>query len=121
MKTFMAVYLGTAPGAQSKMSAWNQLDEATRNQRMMTGMKAWQDWQIKHADIIVQQGGPLGKTKRVDTGGVSDTANAMTGYVVLRADSHEAAAQLFRNHPHFTNFPGEAVEIMECLPMPGMD
>jgi hypothetical protein len=119
MKTFMAVYLGTAPGAQSMMSAWNKLDEATRNQRIAAGMKAWQDWQISHADIIVQQGGPLGKTKRVDARGVADTANAMTGYVVLRADSHEAAAHLFKNHPHFTMFPGESVEIMECLPMPG--
>jgi hypothetical protein len=22
-------------------------------------------------------------------------------------------------HPHFTIFPGDSVEIMECLPMPG--
>lgn len=120
MKTFMAVYLGSAPGAQSATSAWNKLDEATRNQRVAVGMKAWQDWQISHSDIITQQGGPLGKTKRVDASGVSDIVNAMTGYVVLQADSHEAAAALFKNHPHFMNFPGEAVEIMECLPMPGM-
>ncbi len=105
MKTFMAVYLGTAPGAQSKMSAWNQLDEATRNQRMMTGMKAWQDWQIKHADIIVQQGGPLGKTKRVDTGGVSDTANAMTGYVVLRADLARSRRAIVQEPSAFHELP----------------
>ena len=35
-------------------------------------------------------------------------------------ESHEAAAQLFLNHPHFTIFPGESVELMECLPIPGM-
>ncbi len=119
MKTFMAVYLGTAPGAQSENSAWGKLDEATRNERAAAGMKAWQDWQIKHADIIVQDGGPLGKTKRANPNGIADAKNAMTGYVVVRADSHEAAALLFENHPHFTMFPGEAVEIMECLPMPG--
>jgi hypothetical protein len=40
-------------------------------------------------------------------------------YTVVRADSHEAAAKLFENHPHFTIFPGESVEIMPVLPMPG--
>jgi hypothetical protein len=44
----------------------------------------------------------------------------MAGYVILEAESHEAAARLFENHPHFTIFPGERVEIMECLPVPTM-
>jgi hypothetical protein len=44
----------------------------------------------------------------------------MGGYVIVEAESHEAAAQMFKNHPHFSIFPGEAVEIMECLPMPKM-
>ena len=37
----------------------------------------------------------------------------------ILAESHEAAAKLFENHPHFTIFPGDSVEIMECLPMTG--
>ena len=68
---------------------------------------------------IVEQGGPLGKTKRVDAQGISDTRNSMSGYVVVQAESHEAAAKMFEEHPHFTIFPGDAVEIMECLPIPG--
>ena len=43
----------------------------------------------------------------------------MTGYVIVQAESHEAAARLFENHPHFAIFPGDSVEIMECLPLPG--
>ena len=43
----------------------------------------------------------------------------MTGYVIVQAESHEAAAKMFEKHPHFTIFPGEAVEIMECLSDPG--
>ena len=39
--------------------------------------------------------------------------------MVVRAESHEAAAKLFENHPHFTIFPGEGVEIMPVLPIPG--
>jgi hypothetical protein len=38
--------------------------------------------------------------------------------VVVQVESHEAAAKLFEKHPHFTLFPGDSVEIMECLPMP---
>ena len=37
---------------------------------------------------------------------------------VVRAESQEAAARLFENHPHFSIFPGDAVEVMECLPVP---
>lgn len=29
------------------------------------------------------------------------------------------AASLFEGHPHFAIFPGDAVEIMERLPIPG--
>ncbi len=44
----------------------------------------------------------------------------MTGFTVVQAESHEAAARLFENHPHFMAFPGEAIEIMECLPIPSV-
>jgi len=27
---------------------------------------------------------------------------------------------LFIDHPHFSIFPGQSVEIMECLPLPKM-
>jgi hypothetical protein len=29
------------------------------------------------------------------------------------------AGEAFRDHPHFSIFPGESVEIMECVPIPG--
>jgi hypothetical protein len=43
----------------------------------------------------------------------------MAAYVVVQAESHDAAARMFINHPHFAIFPGDSVEIMECLPIPG--
>ena len=33
--------------------------------------------------------------------------------------TYEAAAKMFEKHPSFAHFPGEAVEIMEVLPIPG--
>jgi hypothetical protein len=118
MKNFLAIYLGTSEGFEN--SSWAKMDEPTRRKREAEGIKAWGDWMTQHQSAIAVAGGPLGKTKRVARGGISDTRNAMTGYVVVQAESHEAAAKLFENHPHFSIFPGESVEIMECLPIPGL-
>jgi hypothetical protein len=82
-------------------------------------MVAWMSWCTKHQAAIVSMGGPLGKTKTITQDGIQDTSNALSAYMVVRADSHDAAAKLFEAHPHFTIFPGEAVEVMPVLPIPG--
>ena len=116
MKKFCAIYLGTQAG----MEKWKKLDDATRKQREQQGMKAWQDWATKNKAAIVDMGSPLGKTKRADKSGIKDTSNDMAAWTIVQAESHDAAVKLFENHPHFTIFPGEAIEVMECLPIPGM-
>lgn len=83
-------------------------------------MAAWKAWVEQHQALIVDHGAPLGKTKRISAGGTADIRNNMGAYTVVRAESHEDAAKMFEQHPHFTIFPGDAVEVMECLPMPGM-
>src|SRR5262249_41052228 len=117
MKTFMAVYLGSADSRNRR--EWDSLDEATRQKRTEAGMQGWGAWMQKHHSAVVVEGGPLGKTKRISQAGVADTKNNLTGFVVIRADSHEAAARMFESHPSFSIFPGDAVEIMEVLPIPG--
>ena len=117
MKHFLAIYMGTPPSKDSQ-SPWHNLDEATRKARQEQGMRAWGDWMQKHQAAIVSHGGPLGKTKSASSNGISDIKNAMTGFIVIQAESHEVAAKMFENHPHFAIFPGDSVEIMECLPMP---
>ena len=117
MKQFMAIYLGS-PGARAK---WDELSEAERKERQERGMSAWRDWAATHRESIVEGGGPLGKTKRADAIGITDVRNNLAAYVIVQAESQEAAAKMFLNHPHFTVFPGEAVEVMECLPVPGAD
>jgi hemolysin-activating ACP:hemolysin acyltransferase len=115
MKNFLAVYTGSPSSRQS----WERLDEQERKRREAQGMKAWGDWMSTHQAAIVDSGAPLGKTKRVAADGVTDIRNNLGAYVVVRAESYEAAARMFEKHPHFTIFPGDAVEIMECLPIPG--
>ena len=82
-------------------------------------MFAWRAWMQEHSAKIVDMGGPLGKTKRAARDGVSDIRNGLAAYVIVEAESHDAAARMFEGHPHFTIFPGDSVEIMECLPLPG--
>ena len=108
MKNYLAIYMGRADAGEKP-------DAAT----IATGIKAWGQWMTDHADMVVTVGGPLGKTKKAGPGGVSDIRNLMTGYVIVRAESHDAAARLFEGHPHFSIFQGDGVEVMECLPIPG--
>jgi len=114
--TYLAIFLGSKTSAQ--MRAWNALPEEQRQVKMREGIAAWKAWVEKHQGAIVGMGGPLGKTKRVTQRGIEDVSNEVSGYTVVRSDSHEAAAKLFENHPHFALFPGEAVEIMPVLPIP---
>lgn len=115
--TYLAVFLGNRAGP--RMAAWNALPEEERRKKEQEGMSAWKAWMEKHAAAIAGMGGPLGKTKRITPNGVEDVSNAMGGYVIVRAESHEAAARLFEGHPQFTIFPGECVEVMPVLPIPG--
>jgi hypothetical protein len=116
MKKFLAIYIGTATALDK--ARWNEQPEGKRKELEARGMQAWMDWGAQHAASIVEQGGPLGKTKRTGPDGVTDITNQMVGYVIVVAESHEAAARMFERHPHFSIFPGDSVEIMECPPVP---
>lgn len=115
--TYLAIFLGSKTSPQ--MTAWMALPEGERRVKEQQGMAAWKAWVEKHQGAIVAMGGPLGKTKKVDAKGITDITNQLGAFTVVRAASHEAAAKMFENHPHFTIFPGETIEIMPVLPIPG--
>jgi hypothetical protein len=64
-------------------------------------------------------GGPLGKTKKISRSGIEAVSNQLGAFSVVRADSHEAAAKMFEKHPHFMIFPGDSIEVMPVMPIPG--
>ncbi|HEY2177724.1 MAG TPA: hypothetical protein VGH15_04015 [Caulobacteraceae bacterium] len=109
MAKFMAIFTGQPGGGGARP------DEAT----IARGMEAWQAWMARNAGRIVEGGGPLGKTKKVSRDGINDTSNNLAAFTIVEADDHEAAARLFEGHPHFTIFPGDGVEVMPVLPIPG--
>lgn len=115
--TYLAIFLGSKTSPKRK--AWDALPEAERRAKEREGIAAWKAWVEKHQSAIAGMGGPLGKTKKVTQRGIEDVSNELGAFTVVRAESHEAAAKLFENHPHFTIFPGESVEVMPVLPIPG--
>ncbi len=114
--TYLAVFTGSRNSP--RRAAWDALPEADRRAKEQEGIAAWKAWAEKHQSAIVTMGGPLGKTKRASQSGVSDVTNPLAAFTVVRAESHEAAARMFEKHPHFTIFPGDAIEIMPVLPVP---
>jgi hypothetical protein len=114
--TYLAVFLGSKTGP--RRAAWDALSENERRAKEREGMAAWKAWAEKHQAVIVAMGGPLGKTKKVSQRGTDDTSNELAAFTVVSAASHEAAAKLFEKHPHFTIFPGDAIEVMPVLAIP---
>jgi hypothetical protein len=115
--TYLAVFLGSKSSA--RRVAWDALPQDDRRAKELEGIAAWKAWIEKNQTNIVSMGGPLGKTKRVTQRGIADASNEIGAYMVVRAASHEAAAKLFDSHPHFVIFPGDAVEVMPVMPIPG--
>ena len=114
---YLALFLGSK--TSPRRAAWDALSESARQAKQQEGMVAWLAWMAKHKAVILPDGGPLGKTKKITQRGIADTSNELAAFVMVRAESHEAAAKMFEGHPQFTIFPGDAVEIMPVLPIPG--
>lgn len=110
MTKFLVTYMGAEPGRM-------QMDMSEQdNQAFMT---AWLEWAGRNEKALVVGGEPVGKTKVVQNGTVQDGKNAITGYSIVEAASHDAAANLFLDHPHtaILNLP---IEVMELTAIPGM-
>ena len=115
--TYLAIFLGSKTSPRA--AAWFALPEAERRKKEQEGMAGWKAWVDQHKDAILELGGPLGKTKKISAGGIEDISNDLGAFTLVRAASHDEAAKLFLNHPHFTIFPGDRVELMPVMPIPG--
>ena len=113
MRKFMVLYMA------SKAELEKMMKNSTPEQQQK-GMEAWMKWMNENKSSLVDGGAPLGKTKRVDSNGASNTKNEIGGYSVLQAESHDAATKIFgKDHPHL-QVPGAWIEIVEIMPLPGI-
>ena len=111
---YLAVFTSDKTGP--KWRAWRAMTKAEQDEKDRIGLAAIKAWDEAHCDVIVHQGGPLGPTKRIDDQGrITDVVNLLTVFMVVRADSHEAAARLFESHPHMSIFVCDGVEVMPVL------
>jgi hypothetical protein len=113
-KKFLVLFLTPA----SVMEDWARKDPGERKpvEEKMRG--EWQNWMGAHSKMIVSTEAG-GKTKRVTPNGVADTKNDIVLYSVVAAESHEAAARAFENHPHL-QIPQASIEVMELRPLGAM-
>ena len=91
--TYLAVFLGSK--TSPRRAAWDAMPEADRKAKEKEGIAAWKAWIEKNHKAVATMGGPLGKTKKVTQRGIEDTSNEFGAFMVVHADSHEAAAKLF--------------------------
>lgn len=112
MKKFFVLYMAPVAEFQKMMAS-------STPEQQKAGMDEWMKWADAHKSDIVDLGQPLGKTKRVNTSGVSDVKTDVGGYSIVQAESHEAAAKLFEGHSHL-QIPGAYIDILEIVSMPGM-
>jgi hypothetical protein len=111
---FLVLYLIPA----SVMADWAKTDPTIRQLEEQKMQAAWGKWMGEHANMVIgTEAG--GKTKRVAASGVSDTKNDIILYSFVEAESHDAAAKAFENHPHL-QIPQSSIEVMSVKPMTGM-
>jgi hypothetical protein len=111
---FLVLYLIPS----SVVADWRQTDPAKREAEEQKMHAAWQNW-IAENDKMVISTEAAGKTKRVASTGVSDTKNDIMLCSLVEAESPEAAAKSFENHPHL-QIPQSSIEVMYLRPMDGM-
>lgn len=102
MPTFLITYHGgegmpASPEAQEKMLA------------------AFQAWAASTGKNMVDPGAPLGRSKVVATGSVSDGAadGRLGGYTVLSADDLDSAVALVQGHPFLSR--GGTLQVSEAV------
>jgi len=114
MPRYLAVYT-MQPEDLARFRAMSKADQDAND---AVGLKQWAEWEERNAASITDRGGMVGKTLRVTRDGIAKAVNPFCGYIVVETESIEAAARLFENHPHFSTFPGDGVDIMPFLTDP---
>lgn len=81
-------------------------------------MTAWATWAQAHEEALLDPGSPLYRKKRVTSTYVEDFEDSKIAYALVDAPSHDAAAQMFKDHPHVGLHDGNSIEVIECPVIP---
>jgi hypothetical protein len=108
---FMVLYRSSASSA-------DQMGANFTPEQRQEAMKLWMEWYGKAGDRVVDGGSPLGESRAVAGSAAQPKGSQIGGYTILECASLDEAMDLLTDHPHFHS-PDAAIEVLECLPMPG--
>jgi hypothetical protein len=114
MPRFVAVYTIKPEDIAAFRARPKAEQEATDD----AGLKAWEEWGKRNRAAILATDVMVGKTRRVNKAGLVDAQNQIAGFVIVEAADITAAAGLFQDHPHFTIFPGDGIDVMPVVTEP---
>lgn len=103
-------FLATYQMPHSGLDEWMKLPEEERKAQEMEMKSQWDAWMTSHKEALKESAG-VGRPKKITKDGVEDSRNDLMMYSFIEAESPEAAAKLFENHPHF-GIPGAWIEVM---------
>ena len=115
MKKFLVMYLAPA----SVIDEWKRTQPAKRKQAEEKMQGEWKKWMSDHGKMFTDTGAGAGKTKRITGQVTADARNDIMLYAIVEAESHDAAAGAFKDHPHL-QIPQSSIEVMELNPLQGM-
>jgi len=116
MQKFLVLYMAPAAGIEE----WMKLDESVRKEQEEKMKADWDAWTAAHKESLTGMTAGAGKTKRATSDGLADVKNDVMLVSTIEAESHDAAAGLFKDHPHL-GIPGAWIDIMPLNFLPGME
>lgn len=103
-------FLVTYQMPHTNLDDWMKMPEAERKTQEQQMQSEWNAWMAKNKAVLIETAG-VGKPKRVTAAGIEDARNDIMMYSFVEAESLEAAADIFKGHPHF-GIPGGWIEVM---------
>ncbi len=78
-------------------------------------MARWKAWIDGLGDSMVNPGAPVGMSKTISAGGVSDDggSNPISGFSIVKADSMDAALEMAKGCPHLEHGTVDVAEALE--------
>jgi hypothetical protein len=92
------------------LDEWMKMPEEERKAQEQQMQSEWNAWMEAHKGVVTESAG-LSKPKRITAEGIEEGRNDLMMYSFVEAESLDAAAELFKKHPHF-GIPGAWIEVM---------
>lgn len=112
MDKFLVLYLAPA----SVLEEWKKTEAKERKVAEQKMRSEWREWMKEHEHLLADTTAGVGKTTRITTSEVAESANDIMLYSIATGESREAVAKAFAGHPHL-QIPRAWIEVMTIAPL----